>query len=88
MFSAILLQEPNNTMNKKEFDSIAKRFDKVVFKEVDSNYREHEAAKDVVSSFKLDPLEDIPEEAPTEFTTPGFNGEFGDGTEAKGDGIV
>lgn len=80
-------QEPNNTMSKKEMSNLAKRYEKVVFKEVGSHLIS-KVAEDIVSSFKLEPFDEVSAEDPVEFTTPGFNGEFGDGTEAKGDGVV
>ena len=47
-----------------------------------------DVAEDIVSSFKLEPFDDVPAEKPVEFTAPGFEGEFGDGADAKGDGVV
>ena len=81
-------EEPNNNiMSKKEMSNLAKRYEKVVFKEVGSLLIS-KIAEDIVSSFKLEPFDEVSAEDPVEFTTPGFNGEFGDGTEAKGDGVV
>ncbi|SMG31767.1 hypothetical protein [Fibrobacter sp. UWB13] len=83
----------NNTINKKDLNSLAKRFEKVVFKDIfegfglSFNY-ENDFADEIVSSFKLEPFDDVPAEKPVEFTAPGFEGEFGDGADAKGDGVV
>ena len=87
MATLVRTEEPNNTMSKKEMSNLAKRYEKVVFKEVGSLLIS-KIAEDIVSSFKLKPFDEVSAEDPVEFTTPGFNGEFGDGTEAKGDGVV
>lgn len=87
MATLVRTEEPNNTMSKKEMSNLAKRYEKVVFKEVGSLLIS-KIAEDIVSSFKLEPFDEVSAEDPVEFTTPGFNGEFGDGTEAKGDGVV
>lgn len=47
-----------------------------------------EIANKIVESFKLEPLEYDPEVESVEFDTPGIEGSFGDGADAKGDGIV
>lgn len=81
-------EEPNNNiMSKKEMSNLAKRYEKVVFKEVGSLLIS-KIADEIVSSFKLEPFDDVPAEKPVEFTAPGFEGEFGDGADAKGDGVV
>ncbi len=87
MATLVRTEEPNNTMSKKEMSNLAKRYEKVVFKEVGSLLIS-KIAEDIVSSFKLEPFDEVSAEDPVEFTTPGFNGEFGDGTGAKGDGVV
>ena len=63
-----------------------KKYEKVVYEILSSPTSQ--LVDQIISSFEFKPFEDVPEETPAEFTTPGFNGEFGDGTEAKGDGIV
>lgn len=82
---------PNKNTNKKELSTLVKRFEKVVFKEIDSRLLSN-VAEDIVSSFKLEPFDkapvDVPTEKPVDFTVPGFDGEFGDGADAKGDGVV
>lgn len=67
-----------------------KKFKKVIFKDLRINMDRDadNLAKEIVSSFKLEPLDEIPEEPPVEFDVPGIGGSFGDGTDAKGDGIV
>lgn len=46
-------------------------------------------AAEIVESFKLEPLEGVsPEAESVEFDTPEFDGAFGDGADAKGDGVV
>lgn len=52
------------------------------------NSKFYKLAQEIVSSFKLEPLNEVPEEDPVEFDTPGIDGVFGDGADAKGDGIV
>ena len=73
--------------DKNDLSLLVKRFEKVVFKKVGMNPLS-DVAEDIVSSFKLEPFDEVSAEDPVEFTTPGFNGEFGDGTGAKGDGVV
>ena len=70
--------------------SLLKKYEKVACRNIGNLIYNWNStlAEEIVSTFKFEPLEDVPEEAPTEFTTPGFNGSFGDGTEAKGDGVV
>ncbi len=72
---------------EKRTNNFKKRFEKVIFKNIGSrlvsNY-----AQELVSSFKLEPLEEGPVEDSVEFAVPGFDGSFGDGTDAKGDGMV
>lgn len=72
---------------EKESNNFKKRFEKVVFKNIGSRLLD-DYAQEIVSSFKLEPLDEVPTEDPVEFTTPGFDGDFGDGTDAKGDGVV
>ena len=74
-------------IRKIESNKPIKRFEKVNLNNIGSNFL-GDLAQEIVSSFKLEPLEEVPAEDPVEFTTPGFDGEFGDGTDAKGDGVV
>ena len=72
---------------KKESENPVKCFENVIFKKIDYGLT-MEVANEIVSSFKLVPFDDVPVEDPVEFTTPGFDGDFGDGADAKGDGVV
>ena len=72
---------------ESESSDFKKRFEKAVFKNIGPRPL-YEYAKEIVSSFKLEPLEEVATEDPVEFTTPGFDGDFGDGADAKGDGVV
>ena len=65
-----------------------KKYKNITYKTLSGSSNDENIVNEIVSSFKLEPLEDIPVENPVEFTTPGFDGDFGDGTEAKGDGVV
>ena len=47
-----------------------------------------EIANKIVESFKLEPLEEDLEVESVEFDTPGIDCSFGDGIDAKGDGVV
>jgi len=72
---------------KSESSDLKKRFENVIFKNIGSRLL-CDYAKEIVSSFKLEPLDEAPIEDPVEFTAPGFDGDFGDGANAKGDGVV
>lgn len=84
----IILNGQNHTTKKTELSTLIKRFEKVVFKDMGSSSLSNSGADEIVSSFKLEPLEDVPEEEPVEFDVSGIDGSFGDGTDAKGDGMV
>ena len=81
------LKAVNHFKENAKSDSPVKTFEKIVYKTVLLG-QEIGAAEEIVSSFKLESLEDVPEEDPVEFDVPGFDGSVGDGTDAKGDGIV
>ena len=74
--------------NNVKSDDTVKKYEKVVYKKVDGYDQEDKVATQIVSSFKLEPLNEVPAEKPVEFDVPGFNGDFGDGADAKGDGVV
>lgn len=81
--------EYNSVLISEQIDKLGdflKKYKKVVYKQFSSDWTSLSA--EIVSSFKLEPLDEVPAEAPVEFTNPDFNGDFGDGTEAKGDGVV
>lgn len=77
----------NHRKEKAKPDSPVKTFEKIVYKTVLLG-QGTDAANEIVSSFKLEPLDEAPEEDSVEFDVPGFDGDFGDGADAKGDGIV
>lgn len=82
-----ILDSKIKVARKKESNNFTKRYEKVVFKNIGSRLLD-DYAQEIVSSFKLEPLDEVPTEDPVEFTTPGFDGDFGDGADAKGDGVV
>ena len=72
---------------ESESSDLKKRFENVIFKNIGSRLL-CDFAKEIVSSFRLEPLDEAPTEDPVEFTAPGIDGDFGDGANAKGDGVV
>ena len=88
IFSEISKFMPADTsIPQKSTNNPVKNFEKVIYIK-NGQKGPTLIAKEIVSSFKLEPLNEVPEEDPVEFDIPGFDGTFGDGADAKGDGVV
>lgn len=53
-----------------------------------SKFNGAEIAREIVNSFKFEPLEEVPDVKPVFFSMPTIDGSIGDGVDAKGDGVV
>lgn len=81
------------TQQPKSLDGSAQRNGRIFNVRGLGTYNTEEISKKVVDAFKLEPLDEAPVEQPPEvepvdFDAPGFEGSFGDGTSAKGDGVI
>ena len=77
----------NGKSSTDKYINPLKKYKNITYKALKESSNE-KIANEIVSSFKLEPLDEVPTEDPVEFTTPGFDGDFGDGADAKGDGVV
>lgn len=87
LYKSMVFGSKTKVAKEMEPNNLKKRFEKVCFKNIGLRLLD-DLAQEIVSSFKLEPLDEVPTEDPVEFTTPGFDGDFGDGADAKGDGVV